>query len=125
MKPDASASGSSENMDRSGNGSSTPSAAAPGTDVTQPSADSIAAPTTSDEAEHLSEAVGNIQIDPESPVKSQQKSRGKEPQVTQSPHQPYYFYQALPQFYLSPLDIRILKAAFGDLLTSPLPFCPG
>ncbi|KAI5285112.1 hypothetical protein KEM54_000823 [Ascosphaera aggregata] len=36
-----------------------------------------------------------------------------------SPSQPYYFYQALPHFYLSPLDIRILRAAFGSYESFP------
>lgn len=124
MEPDASASFSSENMDLSGNGSSAPSAAASGTDITQPSTDAVSAPNTSDEAEHLSEAVGNIQLNPKSPVKSQQKSRGKDPQVSPPSDQPYYFYQALPQFYLSPLDIRILKAAFGDYAHFPATILP-
>lgn len=37
-------------------------------------------------------------------------------------HQPppeYYFYQALLHYYLSPLDIRILKAAFGSFSAFP------
>ena len=36
----------------------------------------------------------------------------------------YYFYQALPHFYLSALDIRILKAAFGDFTTFPSTILP-
>ncbi|EEP78396.1 conserved hypothetical protein [Uncinocarpus reesii 1704] len=38
--------------------------------------------------------------------------------------QPYYFYQALPHFYLSPLDIRILKAEFGDFSQFPSTILP-
>jgi hypothetical protein len=37
---------------------------------------------------------------------------------------PFYFYQALPHFYLSPLDIRILKAAFGDFSRFPSTILP-
>lgn len=37
---------------------------------------------------------------------------------------PFYFYQALPNFYLSPLDIRILKAAFGDFSLFPSTILP-
>ncbi|KAI1940832.1 hypothetical protein LOZ12_004640 [Ophidiomyces ophidiicola] len=37
---------------------------------------------------------------------------------------PYYFYQALPHFYLSPLDIRILKAEFGDFSQFPSTILP-
>jgi hypothetical protein len=41
------------------------------------------------------------------------------------PHdQPYYFYQALPHFYLSSLDIRILKSAFGDFAQFPSTILP-
>lgn len=36
----------------------------------------------------------------------------------------YHFYQALPHFYLSGLDIRILKAAFGDYTTFPSTILP-
>jgi hypothetical protein len=36
----------------------------------------------------------------------------------------YYFYQALPHFYLSPLDIRILKAAFHEYASFPVTILP-
>jgi Zinc finger, C3HC4 type (RING finger) len=38
--------------------------------------------------------------------------------------QPYYFYQCLPHFYLSALDIRILKAAFGEYSSFPATILP-
>ncbi|KAL9632094.1 MAG: hypothetical protein Q9164_005527 [Protoblastenia rupestris] len=37
---------------------------------------------------------------------------------------PFFFYEALLQFYLSPLDIRILKAAFGDYSSFPTTILP-
>lgn len=37
---------------------------------------------------------------------------------------PFYFYQALPNFFLSPLDIRILRAAFGDFSSFPTTILP-
>ncbi|KAI4123734.1 MAG: hypothetical protein LQ347_006033, partial [Umbilicaria vellea] len=37
---------------------------------------------------------------------------------------PLYFYQALLHYYLSPLDIRILKAAFGDYSAFPAVILP-
>lgn len=40
------------------------------------------------------------------------------------PHAPYYFYQALQHYYLAPLDIRILKAAFGDFSSFPSTLLP-
>jgi hypothetical protein len=36
----------------------------------------------------------------------------------------YFFYQALLHYYLSPLDIRILKSAFGDFATFPSTILP-
>ncbi|KAF2034492.1 hypothetical protein EK21DRAFT_108108 [Setomelanomma holmii] len=36
----------------------------------------------------------------------------------------YYFYQALYHYYLSPLDIRILKAAFGNFAAFPATILP-
>ena len=40
-----------------------------------------------------------------------------------APHS-FYFYHALPNFFLSPLDIRILKAAFGDFSVFPSTILP-
>ena len=37
---------------------------------------------------------------------------------------PIFFYEALLHFYLSPLDIRILKAAFGDYSAFPATILP-
>ena len=37
---------------------------------------------------------------------------------------PYFFYEALLHYYLSPLDIRILKAAFGDYSSFPSTILP-
>ncbi|KAI9670125.1 MAG: hypothetical protein M1817_004462 [Caeruleum heppii] len=37
---------------------------------------------------------------------------------------PYYFYQALLHYYLSPLDIRILKSAFGEFSSFPSSILP-
>jgi hypothetical protein len=37
---------------------------------------------------------------------------------------PYFFYQALLHYYLSPLDIRILKVAFGSFASFPSTILP-
>ena len=37
---------------------------------------------------------------------------------------PFFFYNALPNFYLTPLDIRILKAAFGPFSSFPSTILP-
>lgn len=87
------------------------------------------------EAERLSEAVDNIQLDSTSNAKSKQRDpgtvnsnvppqRSTDAHVSHSSNQPFYFYQALPQFYLSPLDIRILKAAFDDYSLFPATILP-
>jgi len=44
--------------------------------------------------------------------------------TSHDPTQPYYFYQALPHSYLSPLDIRILKVAFGSFSSFPSTVLP-
>ncbi|KPI35431.1 putative RING finger protein [Cyphellophora attinorum] len=43
---------------------------------------------------------------------------------TKAARLPFYFYSALPNFYLSPLDIRILKAAFGEFSAFPTTILP-
>ncbi|OKL59267.1 hypothetical protein UA08_05885 [Talaromyces atroroseus] len=64
---------------------------------------------------------------------SQRKNKSSLPRIKQStprensgatPEQPYYFYQCLPHFYLSALDIRILKAAFGEYSSFPATILP-
>lgn len=40
------------------------------------------------------------------------------------PDSPYFFYQALLHFYLAPLDIRILKTAFGNFASFPSTILP-
>jgi hypothetical protein len=93
---------------------STPSSSAPST-VTS---------ITSQEAEQLSQAMSGVQIGSEPSAKSKDKGRSKEPQAPSGSDHPYHFYQALPQFYLSSLDIRILKAAFEEYALFPATILP-
>ncbi|KAK5070858.1 hypothetical protein LTR64_003832 [Lithohypha guttulata] len=51
-------------------------------------------------------------------------SFGEGPSQGPRPRAPFYFYGALPNFYLSPLDIRVLKAAFGDFANFPSTILP-
>lgn len=44
--------------------------------------------------------------------------------ISHAPDDPYFFYQALLQYYLAPLDIRILKAAFGAFASFPSTLLP-
>ncbi|KAJ5405602.1 hypothetical protein N7465_006886 [Penicillium sp. CMV-2018d] len=81
-------------------------------------------PATSDEADHLSKTLDGVHLDPESSAKSKEKGPSKQTSVSSGSDQPYHFYQALPQFYLSSLDIRILKAAFGEYSLFPATILP-
>ena len=82
-------------------------------------------PGTSDGVGQLSDAVNNVHLGSASAGKSKQKDTGTVANGTHSSSDhPFYFYQALPQFYLSPLDIRILKAAFGDYSLFPATILP-
>ncbi|KAL2849987.1 hypothetical protein BJX68DRAFT_237157 [Aspergillus pseudodeflectus] len=91
-----------------------------------------APPSTSDlqhEIDQATDAVNHIDLAPNG-TNSKQKQHGPgrdRRKGTNAPHpldQPYYFYQALPHYYLSPLDIRILKAAFGDFAMFPATILP-
>ncbi|CAL5872339.1 uncharacterized protein PFLUO_LOCUS6601 [Penicillium psychrofluorescens] len=104
------------------------------TESIHPVVEAISTPATSVEADHLSEAMSKVQVDsnlssglspgPNSRSKPKGRGKDKEPQASHPLDQPYYFYQALPHFYLSPLDIRILKAAFGEYSLFPTTILP-
>lgn len=79
--------------------------------------------------EALTDALKEVDLNPTPEAKLKQKhpNRGSDrakDNAPQPPDHPFYFYQALPQFYLSPLDIRILKAAFGDYSSFPATILP-
>ncbi|QKX64286.1 uncharacterized protein TRUGW13939_11459 [Talaromyces rugulosus] len=83
--------------------------------------------------EQLTQELGGLKLENNSNDKSQgknkqhisptKKSTARET-LGHSNDQPYYFYQCLPHFYLSPLDIRILKSAFGDYSLFPATILP-
>ena len=54
----------------------------------------------------------------------QQPSRPRSLAAAHAHDSPYYFYQSLLHHYLSPLDIRILKAAFGSFAAFPSTILP-
>ncbi|KAJ9211609.1 hypothetical protein DTO166G4_6748 [Paecilomyces variotii] len=98
-------------------------------------ADTASTSPTSVETDRLSSAMSNLKVDPASEARSQGNashsavtpSASQHAKDTNRPHppdQPFYFYQALPHYYLSPLDIRILKAAFGDFSLFPATILP-
>lgn len=97
-------------------------------------ADPSNAPPASGDTEELSSAMSDLKVGANSEAGSRRKDKGAvsasktadRARDNTSSHgdQPYYFYQALPHFYLSPLDIRILKAAFGDYSLFPATILP-
>jgi hypothetical protein len=88
------------------------------------SAPSTETPRTSEEAEQLSQAMSRVQLDSEPSAKFKEKGRSMESQAPSGSDHSYHFYQALPQFYLSSLDIRILKAAFEEYALFPATILP-
>ncbi|KAK2755728.1 hypothetical protein FQN54_005878 [Arachnomyces sp. PD_36] len=109
----------------SSTGSTTPGYSAP------PSAN---VSTVKVDAEGLSSAISGLEIDlAQSSGTNEHASKpglpnsiGKQVDTNGPPssEQTFYFYQALPHFYLSSLDIRILKAAFGDYSHFPSTILP-
>lgn len=94
------------------------------TSTSNRSESSAMASATSNGIEHLSQTLNGVQIDSEPSVTSKGNARGKATQAPSGPDHPYHFYQALPRFYLSPLDIRILKAAFKEYDLFPATILP-
>lgn len=120
---------------KSGKSSSAESVAPSSPAPTTSTSDAAATPSTSVDTDKLSGAMANLNVDTTSGAESKPRDSGtgKAPVSSErakdsnAPHtadQPYYFYQALPHFYLAPLDIRILKAAFGDFSSFPSTILP-
>ncbi|KAE8378692.1 hypothetical protein BDV26DRAFT_261009 [Aspergillus bertholletiae] len=85
--------------------------------------------------DRVTEALNHVNIDSVPMAKAKQRDSGtgrasvssEQTKEKNNPHpsdHPFYFYQALPHFYLSPLDIRILKTAFGDYSSFPATILP-
>ncbi|KAJ8067572.1 hypothetical protein OCU04_004912 [Sclerotinia nivalis] len=55
---------------------------------------------------------------------SQSRSKNAHQNEGHSPDAPYFFYQSLLHYYLAPLDIRILKSAFGNFASFPSTLLP-
>ncbi|PGH15498.1 hypothetical protein AJ80_05515 [Polytolypa hystricis UAMH7299] len=80
----------------------------------------------------ISSAISKLEINASQEARKDTKKDSSSTSSTkhagsQAPHPlnyPFYFYQALPHFYLSPLDIRILKASFGDYSQFPSTILP-
>ncbi|CAG8949914.1 hypothetical protein HYFRA_00004244 [Hymenoscyphus fraxineus] len=52
------------------------------------------------------------------------KPRSRTVSEAHHPDSPYFFYQSLLHYYLAPLDIRILKSAFGNFASFPSTLLP-
>lgn len=92
-------------------------------------------PAVSNDVDGITEAMDSTNIGRGRKAKSKQRdsgmgrghlpsARNKDTSGPHPPDHPYYFYQGLPHFYLSSLDIRILKAAFGDYSLFPATILP-
>ena len=98
-----------------------PSPRATSTSTSNDSA-SIAALSTGSQSSATSRSVPSASSgDQASPLRFRDRSS-----TASHPHNnsPLFFYEALMHYYLSPLDIRILKAAFGDYSSFPTTILP-
>ena len=77
----------------------------------------------SNQSSSLTRAVQKLSISSKEDMMQRPASRHP-PRPGRPPSYPFYFYNALPNFYLSPLDIRILKTAFGDFSAFPSSILP-
>lgn len=71
----------------------------------------------------LTSAIQQLSIGGDSTLRQPQSKFDTGSSSRPSTH-PFYFYHALPNFFLSPLDIRILKTAFGDFSAFPSTILP-
>lgn len=115
--------------------SSSAESVAPSSPGPTTASDPAATPSTSVDTDKLSGAIASLNVDRTFGAESKRRDPGtgkvpavserpKDANVPHTPDQPFYFYQALPHFYLAPLDIRILKAAFGDFSSFPATILP-
>ncbi|KIX09052.1 uncharacterized protein Z518_00130 [Rhinocladiella mackenziei CBS 650.93] len=73
----------------------------------------------------LTTAMKFLALDPgPSPTKSSSVAPRSAAGASRQTSHPFYFYHALPNFFLSPLDIRILKTAFGEFSAFPSTILP-
>lgn len=101
--------------------SEVPSTPNPSTIATEPSTDGTSA--------EVSDANSNPPNDVRRPSTSAlgasvAQFRQRQMQNSHQPPSEYYFYQALLHYYLSPLDIRILREAFGNFASFPATILP-
>jgi hypothetical protein len=84
-------------------------------------------PTNKAHADHPPQLLTNVKIThPQEPEPTQQQTNAGPQNILNARPSggPFFFYNVLPNFYLSPLDIRILKAAFGPFSSFPSTILP-
>lgn len=74
--------------------------------------------TETSKIEHITKQTANISL------ASQPKFHTSATSTSRTQTQPYYFYHALPNFYLSALDIRILRATYTTFSSFPSTVLP-
>lgn len=73
----------------------------------------------------LTTAMKSLSVEQEPRKTQPHAATNKHPPDSDRPQShPFYFYHAMPNFFLSPLDIRILKTAFGDFSAFPSTILP-
>ncbi len=109
-------------------GQTSADASTPGTTIRPDEAD----PTAPPNVQVVDDGMGSLAVtaqdrsEPAAPVLMVPTTSAKPAQHVPFAHShaPYYFYQSLPHYYLAPLDIRILKAAFGSFENFPSTLLP-
>ena len=76
-----------------------------------------------DQSQTLPEAIASLQLQ-STPFKGRSTIAQYRSGPQRPPNLPFFFYHTLPNFYLSPLDIRLLKAAYGDFSDFPSTLLP-
>jgi hypothetical protein len=88
--------------------------------------DGVSTPTAPDPNPSNQTSEASSRPLPEPQNKPPTHPRNIRPSVNDAHHPdaPYFFYQALLHYYLAPLDIRILKSAFGNFASFPSTLLP-
>ncbi|KAK4947458.1 hypothetical protein LTR10_013826 [Elasticomyces elasticus] len=72
----------------------------------------------------LTNAMKSLSVEQSSRTQPHTLANKRQPDSDRPQSHPFYFYHAMPNFFLSPLDIRILKTAFGDFSAFPSTILP-
>lgn len=84
----------------------------------------VGVPSSKAEPDHHGESNDTLWQGESAPSHSRPKTSNPHFNEAHHPDAPYFFYQALLHYYLAPLDIRILKSAFGNFASFPSTLLP-